>query len=280
MQITLSELVQKKKDGRKITVLTAYDAPFARIIDQAGIDIIVVNDGAVGAIALGRSESFSTTVGEMVHHTQAVRRAVRCCMVVTSMPFGTYNKPREAVENATILIKEGLADAVHLEGDKSIKDSVKAITNAGIPVVGHIGLTKQIIARTGRTPLQAKDSEGMMDIFEDAQILIDAGVCSLVIECVPEPIARVITNSFSVPTIGIGAGKYCDGQFLVAQDILGLFPGFEARFLKRYADLSSIASDAVANFKREVETGVFPEPKHTYKMRPEELAKALQLMQK
>ena len=279
MQITLSELARKKRDGEKITVLTAYDAPFARIIDQAGIDIIVVNDGAVGAIALGRPESFSTTIDEMVHHTKAVRQAISRCMVVTSMPFGTYNKPREAVENATILVKEGLADAVHLEGDKSIKDSVKAITNAGIPVVGHIGLTKQIIARTGRTPLQAKDSRGMMDIFDDAQILIKAGACSLVLECIPEPIGTIITNSFQVPTIGIGAGRFCDGQFLVAQDILGLFPGFEARFLKRYADLSSIALTAISLFKEEVETGIFPEEKHTYKMRPEELAKAIQYMQ-
>lgn len=279
MAVTLSYLAQKMKEGRKITVLTAYDAPFARIIDQAGIDIIVVNDGVVGAIALGRPESFSTTVEEMVHHTKSVRRGVSNSLVVTSMPFGSYNKPREAVTNATMIIKEGLADAVHLEGDKSIKDSVKAITDSGIPVVGHIGLTKQIIARTGRTPLQAKDSAGMKSIFDDVGVLIDAGVCSLVLECIPEPIARIITNSFPVLTIGIGAGRYCHGQFLVAQDILGLFPGFEARFLKRYADLSSIALEAVGNFKREVETGVFPESKHTYKMRPEELAKALKDMQ-
>jgi len=260
--------------------LTAYDAPFARILDQAGIDIIVVNDGVVGAIALGRPESFSTTVEEMVHHTRAVKFAVKNSVVVTSMPFGSYNKPPEALTNATVLMKEGYADAVHLEGDSSIRDSVRTITKAGIPVVGHIGLTKQIIARTGQPRVQAKDSESIMNLFDDARILVDAGVCSLVLECVPEPIARIITNSFPVPVIGIGAGRYCDGQFLVAQDILGLFPGFEARFLKRYADLSTIALGAVEQFKNEVETGRFPEPRHTYKMRPEELARALQRMQR
>jgi len=278
MKVTLSELAKKKRDGGKITVLTAYDAPFARIIDQAGIDIIVVNDGVVGAIALGRGESFSTTIDEMIHHTKAVKAAVNRCLVITSMTFGSYNEPRQAVINATRLSKEGLADAVHLEGDISIRDSVKAITNAGIPVVAHIGLTKQIIARTGQTRLQAKDSDGMLGIFNDAQILVDAGVCALVLECIPEPIARIITNSFPVPTIGIGAGRYCDGQFLVAQDILGLYPGFDARFLKRYADLSAIAASALAEFRKDVETGMFPEPKHTYKMKPDELEIALKRM--
>jgi 3-methyl-2-oxobutanoate hydroxymethyltransferase len=194
------------------------------------------------------------------------------------MTFGSYHQPRQAMENATMLIKEGLADAVHLEGDRSIKDSVKAITNAGIPVVAHIGLTKQIIASTGQTRLQAKDAEGMVSIFNDAQTLVEAGACSLVLECIPEPIARIITNSFPVPTIGIGAGRFCDGQFLVAQDILGLYPGFDARFLKRYADLSAIALNAFSEFKKDVETGLFPEPKHTYKMKTDELEAALKRM--
>jgi len=280
MRLTLSDLVQKKREGRKITVLTAYDAPFARLIDQAGIDMIVVNDGVVGAIAMGRGEGFSTTIDEMVHHTRAVRTAVSNCLVVTSMTFGSYNEPRQAVVGATKLAKEGLADAVHLEGDRDIRDSVKAITRAGIPVVAHIGLTKQIIARTGQTRLQARDSKGMTDVFDDAQILVEAGACGLVLECIPEPIAKIITNSFPVVTVGIGAGRYCDGQFLVAQDILGLFPGFDARFLKRYADLSSIALKAFKEFKHDVESGLFPEPKHTYKMKPEELAKALQSMKR
>lgn len=261
-------------------MLTAYDCPFARIISKAGIDIILVNDGVVGVIAMGREESFSTTIEEMVYHTRAVKAGAGDCVVVTSMTFGSYNTPQEALENATILMKEGGADAVHMEGDSSIRDSVKAVINSGIPVVAHIGLTRQIIASTGQTRLQAKDWEGMLNVFDDAQTLVEAGVCSLVLECVPEPIAKVITNTFPVPTIGIGAGKYCDGQFLVAQDILGLFLGFEARFLKRYADLSEIAVQALSNFRRDVETGTFPEPKHTYRMKSEELSKALAYMKR
>ncbi|KKT05424.1 MAG: 3-methyl-2-oxobutanoate hydroxymethyltransferase [Parcubacteria group bacterium GW2011_GWA2_43_17] len=278
MRTTLSDLGRKKKEGSKITVLTAYDAPFARMIDHVGIDIIVVNDGVVGAIALGRDEAFSTTIDEMIYHTRAVKTSTSKSLIVTSMTFGSYNEPRQAVINATRLTKEGLADAVHLEGDSSIRDSVKSIVNAGIPVVGHIGLTKQIIARTGQTRLQAKDSDGMLGIFNDAQILVDAGACALVLECVPESIAKIITNSFNVPIIGIGAGRYCDGQFLVAQDILGLYPGFDARFLKRYADLSAITVSALAEFKKDVETGVFPESKHTYKMKADELEMALKRM--
>ena len=261
-------------------MLTAYDCPFAEIINKAGIDIIVVNDGVVGVIAMGREESFSTTIEEMVYHTRAVKTGAGDCVVVTSMTFGSYNTPQEALENATILMKEGGADAVHMEGDSSIRDSVKIVTDNGIPVVAHIGLTKQIIARTGQTRLQAKDSDGILNVFDDAQELVEAGACSLILECIPEPIARIITNTFAVPTIGIGAGKYCDGQFLVAQDILGLFTGFEARFLKRYINLSQITIQALSNFKKDVETGAFPKPKHTYRMKAEELSKALTHMKR
>jgi len=274
----VSNLQEKLRRGAKITVLTAYDAPFARLISQSGVDIIVVNDGVIGAIAMGRDEGFSTTVEEVVHHTRAVKAGAGDCVVVSSMPFGSYNTAADAVANATLLAKEGGADAVHMEGDRAIRDSVKAVTDAGITTVGHIGLTKQVIMRTGQTKLQAKDAEGVLDLFADAQAITEAGASFLVLECVPEPVARIITASFPVTTIGIGAGKYCDGQFLVTQDILGLYPGFDARFLKRYADLSEIAVKAMTAFRTDVETGAFPDAGHSYHMNMAELQKAMATM--
>ena len=261
-------------------MLTAYDCPFARIINEAGIDAILVNDGVVGVIALGREDIYSTTIEEMAYHTRAVKAGAGDCAVITSMTFGSYNSRRQAVENAQKLVELGGAEAVHMEGDKSIADSVKAVTAAGIPVVAHIGLTKQIIASTGQTRLQAKDSEGMLNVFDDAQALVDAGACALVLECVPEGIAKIITNTFDIITIGIGAGIHCHGQFLVTQDILGLFPGFDARFLKRYADLSQNGRQAITAFRHDVETGAFPESRHSYRMRPEQLSKAVAQMKR
>ncbi len=237
-----------------------------------------MNDGVIGGIALGRKEGFSTTVEEVIYHTKAVKAGADHCLVVSSLPFGSYNTPEDALKNATLLVKEGGADAVHIEGDRTTKDSVKEIADSGIGVVGHIGLTKQIISRTGETKLQAKDAEGILNLFSDAQTLVEAGASALVLECIPELVAKVITRSFSVPTIGIGAGKYCDGQFLVAQDILGLFPSFSARFLKRYVDLSEIIYQALTNFRKEVEEGIFPSAEYSYHMKKEELSKALTRM--
>jgi len=276
--ITLSGLHEKKLRGEKITALTAYDCPFARLMSGAGIDIIVVNDGVIGGIALGRGDGFSTTIEEVVYHTRAVKAGAGGCVVVSSMTFGSYNTPGDAVRNATALIKEGGADAVHMEGDRIIADAVRAVTAAGMPVVGHIGLTKQIIARTGQTKLQARDGAGIANLFDDAEYLVEAGACAMVLECIPDSVARVITSSLPVPTLGIGAGRHCDGQFLVAQDILSLFPGFSARFLKRYADVSAIVTEAFTAFKREVETGEFPGEEHSYRTRTEELSRALSAM--
>jgi len=275
----VSRLEKKLREGGKITVLTAYDAPFARLISQAGIDIIVVNDGVIGAIAMGREDAFSTTVEEVAHHTRAVKAAAGGCVVVSSMPFGSYNTPTDAVANATALVKEAGADAVHMEGGKAIRESVKAVVDSGITAVGHIGLTKQVIHRTGQTRLQAKDAGGVLGLFSDAEAITQAGASFLVLECVPEPVARIVTNSFPVTTIGIGAGRYCHGQFLVTQDILGLFPGFEARFLKRYVDLAPIVLQALADFRTDVEEEKFPEPKHTYQMNMKELQKVMAAME-
>jgi len=275
----VSRLQKKVREGKRITVLTAYDAPFARLISQAGIDVILVNDGVIGAIAMGRAEAWSTTVGEVVHHTKAVKAAAGDCLVVSSMPFGSYNTPQDAVKNAALLVKEGGADAVHMEGGRAIRDAVKSVVDSGIGVVGHIGLTKQVILHTGETRLQAKDAEGILSLFSDAEAITTAGATVLVLECVPEPVAQIVTNSFPVITIGIGAGRYCHGQFLVTQDILGLYPGFEARFLKRYADLSPLVLEALGNFRAEVEEGSFPEPKHTYHLNMDELQKVITAIQ-
>jgi 3-methyl-2-oxobutanoate hydroxymethyltransferase len=275
----VSRLQQKLREGKRITVLTAYDAPFARLINQAGIDVILVNDGVIGAIALGRAEGWSTTIGEVVYHTKAVKAAAGDCLVASSMPFGTYNTPQDAAKNATLLVKEGGADAVHMEGGRAIRDAVKSVVDLGIVVIGHIGLTKQVIMRTGETKLQAKDADGILTLFGDAEAITTAGASVLVLECVPEPVARIVTNTFPAITIGIGAGRYCHGQFLVTQDILGLNPGFEARFLKRYADLSPVVLEALSDFRTDVEEGRFPEPKHTYHLNMDELHRVMSAMQ-
>lgn len=276
--MSLLDVSRKKAAGQKISVLTAYDAPMARLLDQAGIDVIVVNDGVVGAISMGRTESFSTTIDEMIYHTRAVKAASGKCAVISSMTFGSYNLPDEALQNAMRLVREGGAEAVHIEGDRTVKDSIKRIVDAGIAVIGHIGLTKQIIARTGQTRVQAQKAEDILNLFRDAQAFVEAGVSGLVLECVPEPVAEIITNSFGVLTIGIGAGRYCDGQFLVTQDILGMHQGISARFLKYYANLSNIIVDAVTNFRMDVEQERFPEKSHTYGIKHEELAQALALL--
>jgi len=276
--IILSDLQAKKRDGRKITALTAYDYPLAQLISKAGIDIILVNDGVIGGIALGRGDGFSTTIEEVAYHTRAVKAGAGDCAVVSSMTFGSYNTADDAVSNAIHLVKHGGADAVHIEGDRSAAPVVKAITGAGVAVVGHIGLTKQIIMRTGQTRLQAKDASGIVDLFADAEALVEAGASALVLECIPDSVARVITGGVPVPTIGIGAGKYCDGQFLVAQDLLNMHPGFAARFLKHYANVAEIIVDALTRFRQEVETEQFPDETHSYRTRSNELSGALKEM--
>jgi 3-methyl-2-oxobutanoate hydroxymethyltransferase len=273
-KVTTSGLRAKKHKGQKITMLTAYDFPMASFIDQAGVDIVLVSD-AVGTVGNGRTEAVSVTVEEMIYHTRAVRNGVKRSMVVTTLPFGSYNAPDEAIHTATRLMKEGGADGVHLEGTSREAAWVRDITAAGIPVMGHVGVTKQKIVSAGRINLPGRDAASARQIIADSVEMANNGVFALILECLPDRLGRIITQSLDIPTIGIGSGVDCDGQALVTQDMLGLYKELSPRFLKVYADLAKITVDALGAFRREVETGVYPAPEHTYQIEDGELTKLL-----
>jgi 3-methyl-2-oxobutanoate hydroxymethyltransferase len=274
-KVTPSTLRAKKKAGQKITMLTAYDFPMASFIDQAGVDIVLVSD-AVGTVGNGRPEAVSVTVDEMIYHTRAVRNGTGRCMIVTTLPFGSYNTIEDALRTATRLIKEGGADGVHLEGTRREGKLVGDITANGIPVMGHVGVTKQKIVRSGSVRLPAQTAAGARDTITDAIEMANQGAFALVIECVPAALGAIITRSLPIPTIGIGSGPDCDGQALVTQDMLGLYKEMSPRFLKKFADLSRTTIDALTAFRKEVEGGVFPALEHTYPIDEAELARLLQ----
>ncbi len=270
---TIPEIKARKENGPKISMLTAYDYPWALLVDRAGIDMILVGD-SLGMVVLGYPDTISVTMDEMIHHTKAVTGVVRGALVVGDMPFGSYNVSAEkAVENANRFMKEAKADAVKLEGGKSMAHVVEAIVGAGIPVQGHIGLTPQTASALGGFKVQGKSAEAAKALIEDAKALEDAGCFSIVLEAIPAPIAAMITESISIPTIGIGAGKDCDGQVLVTHDMVGLFDRFTPKFVKQYAKISETISSAIAEYKEEVENGSFPEEKHSFTMQAEELDK-------
>ncbi|MBE7553900.1 MAG: 3-methyl-2-oxobutanoate hydroxymethyltransferase [Anaerolineales bacterium] len=273
-KVTTSRLKTKKQQGQKITMLTAYDFPMASFIDQAGVDIVLVSD-AVGTVGNGRTEAVSVTVDEMIYHTRAVRNGVTHSMVVTTLPFGSYNSIAEAQHSATRLMKEGGADGVHLEGTRQSGQLIRAIVGAGIPVMGHIGITKQKIVAAGRPKLPGRDAGSAWEVIEDALEMAQAGVFALVVECLPLSLAEIVTRSLDIPTISIGSGPACDGQALVTQDMLGLYKGIAPRFLKVYADLSETIVAALARFRQEVEIGAFPTPEYSYTIDDSELNKLL-----
>jgi 3-methyl-2-oxobutanoate hydroxymethyltransferase len=260
-RVSTSSLRAKKVKGQKITMLTAYDAPMASFIEKAGVDVVLVSD-AVGTVGNGRSEAVSVTVEEMAYHTRAVRNGVKRSLVVTTLPFGSYNTPEEAVRTATRLMKEGGCDAVHLEGTCKDGDCVRAITGAGIPVMGHVGVTKQKIVSSGRIKLPGQDAGSAAETIKDALEMANSGCFAIVFECLPDRLARIITQSLDIPTIGIGSGADCDGQALVTQDMLGLYKEMSPRFLKVYADLSTTIVNALGQFRAEVEGRAFPGPEH------------------
>ncbi|HEY3345350.1 MAG TPA: 3-methyl-2-oxobutanoate hydroxymethyltransferase [Anaerolineaceae bacterium] len=273
-KVTTTNLKTKKRQGQKITMLTAYDFPMASYIDQAGVDIVLVSD-AVGTVGNGRPEAVSVTVDEMIYHTRAVRNGVQRSLVVTTLPFGSYNNVEEAARSATRIMKEGGADAVHFEGTCKDGELVRAITCAGIPVMGHIGVIKQKIVQSGRIKLPGQDAASCVEIIRDAIEMAQSGVFALVLECLPVRLAEIITHSLEIPTIGIGSGPDCDGQALVTQDMLGMFKQMSPRFLKVYLDLTQIVVDTLTRYRAEVENGVFPAPEHTYAIDDEELGKLL-----
>lgn len=276
-KVTVTALQSKKRKNQKITLLTAYDAPFASFLDQAGIDIVLVSD-AIGTIANGRPEAVSVTVDEMAYHTRAVRNGVKSALIVTTMPFGSYNCVTEAVASATQLMKEGRADAVHLEGTAQSAEIVRSIVGSGIPVLGHIGFTKQQMVLSGTIGLPAKDAESSKKMIHDAMAMANSGAFGLIIECLPVSLGEIITRSLEIPVISIGSGVNCDGQGLVTQDMLGLYKELSPRFLKVYADLQQVTVSAVTQFRNEVESGQFPTEQHSYSLDDRELDKLLAQM--
>ena len=273
-KVTPSRLQKKKRDGDRITMLTAYDFPMARFIQEAGVDIVLVSD-AVGTVGLGRPEAVSVSLEDMIYHTLAVRNGVDRSMVVTTLPFGTYENPEQAVDSAVRLVKEGHADGVHLEGTAEDAGKVSAIVHAGIPVMGHLGITKQKIVRSGAIRIQGRTAASAVSILEDALAFARAGTFALVLECIPQRLAEVITRSLDIPTIGIGAGAACNGQGLVTQDMLGLFKEYSPKFLKVYIDLSEVIIGTISTFREEVEQGIFPTPEHSYSMDESEMEELL-----
>ncbi|MGD0915049.1 MAG: 3-methyl-2-oxobutanoate hydroxymethyltransferase [Thermodesulfobacteriota bacterium] len=272
-KITPVDIQTMKNEGRRISMLTAYDYPMALLEDRAGIEIILVGD-SLGMTVLGYENTIPVTMEEMIHHTKAVTRGAKYALIIGDMPFMSYNtSEREAILNAGRFIKEGGADAVKLEGGASVKDIVRAIVKAGIPVMGHIGLTPQTISMLGGFKVQGKDAQAAERIINDALLLEDAGAFSVLLEAIPAPIAKRITERLRVPTIGIGAGVYCDGQVLVVHDMLGLFDRFTPKFVKRYVNLSELMLKAFASYKEEVLKGKFPTDEQSYRIDEKELNK-------
>lgn len=272
-KMTAPDLKEKKKSGKKITMLTAYDYPTALLVDRAGIDAILVGD-SLGMVVLGYRDTITVTMEEMLHHTKAVSSAVKSALVIGDMPFGSYNVSVEkAIENANRMMKEAHADCIKLEGGLSMAPLVGAIVKAGIPVQGHIGLTPQTASSLGGFKVQGKSFEAAKALIEDAKALEDAGCFSIVLEAIPSPIAKIITEKISIPTIGIGAGIDCDGQVLVIHDLIGLFERFTPKFVKQYAKISDDILSAVGRYKSDVESMKFPEGKHSFSMNEKELGK-------
>lgn len=261
---TIPELQAMKARGEKIAVLTAYDFPFARIMDQAGIDVVLVGDSA-GSVVAGYETTLPVTMAEMLYHTRAVVRAVSRALVVADMPFLSYQVDlSEARRNAGLLIKEGGAHAVKLEGGVHVADTIRAIVAMDVPVVGHIGLTPQSIHRMGGYRVQGREEAQAAQLLADARAVAEAGACAVVLEGIPATLAATITADIPIPTIGIGAGAGCDGQVLVIHDILGLCEKYSPKFVKRYADISGTIRTGIDDYIREVKAGVFPGDEHSF----------------
>jgi 3-methyl-2-oxobutanoate hydroxymethyltransferase len=271
-KLPLPELVEMKRRGDKIVMVTAYDAPGARLADAAGIDLILVGDTAA-MVVLGHDSTVPVTMDEMLFLTRAVARAAKRPLIIGDMPFGTYEaSDDDAVHNAVRFVKEGGADVVKLEGAGPSLSRVRAITGAGIGVMGHVGLTPQSATVLGGFKAQGRTAEQARRLYEDALALEAAGCFAVVLEAVPAPVATAVTNALRVPTIGIGAGEGTDGQVLVYHDLLGLYEGQAPRFVKRYADLAATIRTALETYAADVRERRFPEEQHTYAMADEELA--------
>ncbi len=263
-QVTTVALKKMKASGEPITMLTAYDFPFAQMVDEAGVDIVLVGD-SLGMVVLGYDSTLPVTQGDMLRHTAAVARGVERAMVVADMPFMTYQiSPEQALENAGQLVKEAGAQAVKLEGGDPVLGTIRKIVDAGIPVMGHLGLTPQSIHQLGGYRVQGREKKAAERLKGEACALESAGCFSIVLEAIPSWLAKEVTESVSVPTIGIGAGPHCDGQVLVLHDVLGIFQEFKPKFVKRYTNLREGAVRALKEFVKEVREGEFPTAEYSY----------------
>ena len=263
----------KNKGKRKISILTAYDYSTAKLIDNCGIDALLVGD-SLGMVCLGYKDTLSVTIEDMIHHAKAVVRGSENAMVIVDMPFMSYEiSIEEALKNGGRIIKESGADALKLEGGKDIIPQVEALVKSKIPVMGHLGLTPQSVNIFGGYKVQGKSEEDAKKLIDDALALEKAGVFSIVLECVPAPLAKIVSEKLSIPTIGIGAGKDCDGQVLVWQDLVKIYGDLSPKFVKNYADVGSIMTKAFSQYINEVENGIFPEEKHSFSMNEDILKK-------
>jgi 3-methyl-2-oxobutanoate hydroxymethyltransferase len=270
-KLPLPELAQMKRRGDKIVMITAYDAPAARIADEAGVEMILVGDTAA-MVMLGHDSTLPVTLDEMIFLTRAVTRAARRPLVVGDLPFGTYEvSDEQAVGSAIRMVKEGGADVVKLEGAGRMVSRVRAIAESNIGVMGHVGLTPQSATKLGGFKAQGRTADAAKQLYDDALALQEAGAFAVVLEAVPAPVAARVSEALSVPTIGIGAGAGTDGQVLVWHDMLGMYEGHTPRFVKRYAEIAAEIGDAVAQYASDVRTGSFPEDRHTYGISDEEL---------
>jgi len=268
-KLTVRDIIDLKATGDKIVVLTAYDASFARFLDRNGVEIVLVGD-SLGMVALGYESTVPVTMEEMLHHSRAVKHGVERALLVGDMPFLSYQvDPQEAITNAGRFLKEAGCDAVKLEGGLEICATVAAMVRAGIPVMGHIGLTPQTAGALGGYKVQGRDAQSARRLLAEAKGLAEAGAFAIVLECIPDKLAAAITASIAVPTIGIGAGAQCDGQVLVSHDLLGMFEKFVPSFVKRYADLAPQIAGAITAFRDEVKAGVYPDAEHSFVMQGE-----------
>lgn len=264
MKNTIITFKQSKQQGKKISMLTAYDYSTAKLMDEAGINAILVGD-SLGNVVLGYEDTLSVTMEDMIHHGAAVARGAKNAMVVVDMPFMSYQASvYDAVVNAGRLMKEGRASAVKLEGGKEVCPQVKAVTEAGIPVMGHLGLTPQSINALGGHRVQGKTQQAAQKLLDDARALQEAGAFAVVLECVPEKLAEKVTKELEIPTIGIGAGAGCDGQVLVYQDMLGMFSDFTPKFVKKFANVGQVMKEAFKSYIDEMQQGSFPSQEHCY----------------
>ncbi|WP_352399152.1 3-methyl-2-oxobutanoate hydroxymethyltransferase [Anaerotignum sp.] len=273
MKNTVLTFKEAKAKGNKLTMLTAYDYSMAKIIDESGINGILIGD-SLGMVIKGEENTLSVTVDEIIYHTKAVKRGAKNALIVSDMPFLSYHTSIEdAIYHAGRMVKEGGAHAVKLEGGANVLPQVKAIVDAQIPVMGHLGLTPQSVNAFGGFKVQGKKEETAKQLIADGVALEEAGAFAIVLEGIPAKVAELITKAVSIPTIGIGAGKECDGQILVYQDMLGMFDDFVPKFVKQYANLGKTMKEAIGMYIQEVEKGLFPQEKHTFKIDEEQLKK-------